>query len=774
MEPSCEELWTSAELRKHETLTLSSDVSILKCMQKISAVRKDVFKHYFWMIQNCLIFIFQNIVSKTNAVMRELDSLEKETTTASITVENCIQNLSIMSSKQYVEKRVYDEEVVEKKEVLNSAKLSSDSIDIIPKVREALSYGLPAVKTLGDDTNSLSQEDTQRNCYSNRSLPILLGSEAFPETPSVGTITETTVSCSNNSLSSLKIPSVETVGIDSNTILPSSEQSPEIIPTVSPQVIPNLSPQVIPNISPEFSPKHFPNLSPNVSPKSLPIPKLSPPTNNNINSIPLDSESQENKELSGSSAPTTVQSQPNLVSNLHAELAARFRGASVGERSTATSTENPDSFLKVEDSKIPVVQPLKKKNLFDESSDSDGDDLFKVDPGKSILPSNLKSAPPINSQISNNIIPATNSDFKRASNAKSLFEDSDSEEDIFAPKTSSGNVKESKTQSLFDDDDTNDDDLLNWMPSRTSKKNTTLMKNDPIGKPLPTDDTNRTSLFEDSDSDGDLFSTGPPTPVPSRPFVNEKPVRKLLKVLPDLRIATEISDDPSELRMSFDYDSPIESTDPDILPSSSAYLKTSSVRLTGSMSPFRATPSPLADDNNLLRKVASVEIESPPIGETINGKDFFKESIDSSPEAESINQSTGETIGAEDLLKVDDTPEMVPTPEVDSTPTSLIASLKLSLSKQPNGPNFSTPSLVSPDVKPFGGVSLFSPISPITPSASSNASSDPVEDTEDSESLPCVAKNRPRAPNKRRPQSRNHRRSMILEEEALHIDVNDQ
>ena len=47
MEPSCEELWTSAELRKHETLTLSSDVSILKCMQKISAVRKDVFKHYF-------------------------------------------------------------------------------------------------------------------------------------------------------------------------------------------------------------------------------------------------------------------------------------------------------------------------------------------------------------------------------------------------------------------------------------------------------------------------------------------------------------------------------------------------------------------------------------------------------------------------------------------------------------------------------------------------------------------------------------------------------
>lgn len=38
MEP-CEESWTSAELRKHETLTLSSDVSILKCMQTISAVR---------------------------------------------------------------------------------------------------------------------------------------------------------------------------------------------------------------------------------------------------------------------------------------------------------------------------------------------------------------------------------------------------------------------------------------------------------------------------------------------------------------------------------------------------------------------------------------------------------------------------------------------------------------------------------------------------------------------------------------------------------------
>ena len=730
----------------------------------------------------CVCVYFQNIVSKTNAVMRELDSLEKETTTASITVENCIQNLNIMSSKQYMEKRVYDEEVVEKKEEIpNPAELSPDSFDIAPKVREALSYGLPVVKACGDD---ISHGNLVGNCYLNRSLPFMLESETFIETPSAGTVPTANVSFSSDVLPPPEIPSAGTVAITSKKILLPSEQSPEVSSEYSSEVSPESSPKV--------SPK-FPHGS---TPEFHTIPRQESFTsvNNVVGNLPPSSECEENKkELPESSAPNVIPTQSSVVSSLHAELAARFKGASTGEKSSITSKENPEFVPELEDSKLPIIQPP-KKNLFDQTSDEDEDDLFKVNPTKSTLPSNFKSIPPLDSKTPFRILPAINTDPKKASNAKSLFETSDSEEDIFASKTlKKGNVKENKAQSLFNDEDDDDDDLLDWMPSRTNanKENSTSVNNDPVNKLPPAVNKNRTSLFEDNDSDDDLFSTGPPTPIPSRPFASERPVRKLLKVLPDLRIGTEISNDPSEVRMSFDYDSPPESSGSETLPNTSGYLKTSPTKPAGSMSPFRATPSPLADDNNLLKKVATTEVdlfrrdffkistdsslepESPPIDEPIPTKDIFKQPIDSKPEVESL--PTEKIIGPEDLLKKgNETQEPESAPDTESTPRSLIASLKLSLSKQPNAPNFSTPSLISPDVKPFGGVPLFSPISPITPATTSSISSDPVEETEDSESLHCVAKNRPRAPNKRRPQSRSHRRSMILEEEALPVVVRNQ
>ena len=40
MESSLKEEWTSNELRKHESLSLSSDNAILKCIQKLSAVTR--------------------------------------------------------------------------------------------------------------------------------------------------------------------------------------------------------------------------------------------------------------------------------------------------------------------------------------------------------------------------------------------------------------------------------------------------------------------------------------------------------------------------------------------------------------------------------------------------------------------------------------------------------------------------------------------------------------------------------------------------------------
>ena len=116
--------------------------------------------------------------------------------------------------------------------------------------------------------------------------------------------------------------------------------------------------------------------------------------------------------------------------------------------------------------------------------------------------------------------------------------------------------------------------------------------------------------------------------------------------------------------------------------------------------------------------------------------------------------------------------------------SSLIASLKLSLSKQPNSlPFLSSPSPVEVDGnsigttrKPFGGVSIF---------GSSTATS-PVEQTESekatptsevcpevgdiqpsSDSLECLGKLRPKAPTSRRPPSRHFRRSVVHDEDNM-------
>ena len=721
--------------------------------------------------------------------MKELDTLEQDTATASIKVENCIQNLNIMSSKQYMEKRVYDEEVAEKKEeTLNSIDLPASSIDIIPKVREALSYGLPATRNM--DYQTSEEANFAGNCYSNRSLPYILGSEKFFECQSVETVTvaKTDVSCGN---------------------------------------------KMIPSPEPEIVAKHTPFQIVSTGINSLPLDSESPSLKSCAESVENASEDKSpgistpelHEEVPSQPIEDKIPVKPSLV-NLHAELTARLKvSATNNDKSAVTSEssrEETGSSLPVEDNiiekvqrspafKPPVNHQPKKKNLFDDSSNSDDDDLFKVASRKNVLPPVLKSSP-INSShplprvpVTLKTLPATNigptggsnavvgnvSQKGRPSNVKSLFDASDSDEDIFAShsvlpqpdasvkslkstmhvseveeedifdqKKQQTNIQEkaasqpsgiqSRVQSLFSDDD-DDDDLLNWLPSRktASRKNSIVIENHSVTQPLQANNPKESSLFSDSDSDEDLFSTGPPTPVPSRPFINEpkeivEPVRKLLKVLSDPKVDTEISADPS-----FDYDSPVDSLTEELSIKRSRIdsLKISSAKRPSSMSPFRATPSPLADDNDLLKKVGTPEEPE-------------------TPQAEST-----------------------PTSDHVERPTNLIASLKLSLSKRPNGPNFSTPSTanispITPNLdgnptsgsrKPFGGVALFSPISPITPPVSSSISSDPVEDSSasqtDNESLMCLGKSRPRAPNTRRPQSRIHRRSMILEEGTQAIDV---
>ena len=53
------------------------------------------------------------MVSQADKLVRDLQQLEKDSIAACVGVENCVQNLNLISTKQYMEKRVYDEEIKE-------------------------------------------------------------------------------------------------------------------------------------------------------------------------------------------------------------------------------------------------------------------------------------------------------------------------------------------------------------------------------------------------------------------------------------------------------------------------------------------------------------------------------------------------------------------------------------------------------------------------------------------------------------------------------------
>lgn len=364
------------------------------------------------------------MVSSANDLLKDLDALNEDTTSACVEVEYCIQNLNLISTKQFMEKRVYDEEVTEKKEESTTQiQPVITSIDFVPKIKEAIREGLPAVKAqianFEERINGNSSQSLNRNPNSHysRSLPYLLGTEEFIDSPTVGVAEGHKLK--SGSSSNLQLP-IQT----SNSTLSSVQSSPSLK-------------------------------------SNLQVPL---PVENRVHSdsdVSSMSEAgggicNENKEID------ETMKRPTL-GNLKEELSARLKNA--GDSKLKTTSEayvTPNAKVPVKsesqrqelENSIPshivaavqpksdtvpsreVIKPPKKRNLFDDSSSESEGELFKTNlPKVPAVPPNLFSQPesklpPTIPQLV--VAKSNNTPTFAKTKSSALFGSSDSEDDLFS------------------------------------------------------------------------------------------------------------------------------------------------------------------------------------------------------------------------------------------------------------------------------------------------------------------------------------------------------
>jgi len=818
-------------------------------------------------------FFLQRITSQTNNICHDLETLEKDTTVACIQVENCIQSLNLISTKQFMEKRVYDEEVAELKvENLPEPPSSSTALDFVPKIKEALIHGLPIVRNL----NSGGLQSSSHNAYTSRFLPHILGSEVFIDSPYVGVAKRKVKSKNQGILATQEFSNAKVLQEACRSVTSPS-------PTLAKSKNQSLDEEILSDSDvSSVSSKVFPSVEPR---KSI-------------------------IEQSHSHQPGL-----NFFKD---ELAARLKIPSAISQTLPSAEQSKvdpqvNRISQPQPAPRTVIYPPKRKTLFDKSSSESDEDLFKPVPPKTLTPTPTvlsQSTPPRDSppktviSVPNApILPPLNKVNGSAPAVKGgLFSSSDSEDDLFAGVTSSitnSAIKRKPAPILLDDED---EDIFS---SKTVIPASSQVNAGTKSAPQVTS----TSLFDDDENEDDFFpkakttqqvtqptitaSNGEKVP-PSSLFGDKKdqekpPIKPALETVPKLdpSAVTQSTVAPPKPSIFTDSDSDDEDLFSKIVAKRvpvaepSKYQSASPTEISSNKNPnlFQSTPlkNPIENpsivtflqDSNQDKSIPTAAVQSSPkptkaqtsllFSDDSDDEDLFSvvkpqgpspsvksdersqvHQDEKKPQVKSVQSilsqpgnmgahkvdgndekivpisSSINKVTTEDLTKrgtstlpivetdsieradvtdkvVDSVIEKIKSPEGDSAiPTketsassSLIASLKLSLSKQPNSlPFLTTPSPVDGDGnsvgprKPFGGVSIFgsttatSPVQqtePVIVTIPSQAQpehhpGDSLKNNDDS--LPCLGRMRPKAPATRKPPSRNFRRSVVC-------DVND-
>ncbi|XP_052575401.1 WASH complex subunit 2 isoform X9 [Peromyscus californicus insignis] len=185
-EPVWERPWSVEEIRRSsQNWSLAADAGLLQFLQEFS----------------------QQTISRTHEIKKQVDGLIQETKATHCRLHNVFNDFLMLSNTQFIENRVYDEEVEEQALKAEAEKTQQEKtreqkeVDLIPKVREAVNYGLQVLDSAFEQLdikagNSDSEEDDAnervelilepKDLYIDRPLPYLIGSKLFMEQEDVG------------------------------------------------------------------------------------------------------------------------------------------------------------------------------------------------------------------------------------------------------------------------------------------------------------------------------------------------------------------------------------------------------------------------------------------------------------------------------------------------------------------------------------------------------------------------------------------------------------
>ncbi|XP_042552480.1 WASH complex subunit 2A-like [Dipodomys spectabilis] len=185
-EPVWERPWSVEEIRRSsQSWSLAADAGLLQFLQEFS----------------------QQTISRTHEIKKQVDGLIRETKATDCRLHNVFNDFLMLSNTQFIENRVYDEEVEEPILKPDAEKAEQEKtreqkeVDLIPKVQEAVNYGLQVLDSAFEQLdikagNSDSEEDDAnervelilepKDLYIDRPLPYLIGSKLFMEQEDVG------------------------------------------------------------------------------------------------------------------------------------------------------------------------------------------------------------------------------------------------------------------------------------------------------------------------------------------------------------------------------------------------------------------------------------------------------------------------------------------------------------------------------------------------------------------------------------------------------------
>ncbi|XP_058241911.1 WASH complex subunit 2A isoform X2 [Hemibagrus wyckioides] len=180
--------WTLDEMRKNSAnWSLAADSGLFLYLQNFS----------------------QRMLSKTHEIEKQLDGLIRDTKATDSCLHTVFNDFLMLSNIQFIENRVYDEEVEEpvpktetqERRPEQEKTREQKEAELIPKVQEAVTYGLKVLESAFEQLdikvgNSDSEDEEAadrvepilepKDLYVDRPLPYLIGSQAFMEQDDVG------------------------------------------------------------------------------------------------------------------------------------------------------------------------------------------------------------------------------------------------------------------------------------------------------------------------------------------------------------------------------------------------------------------------------------------------------------------------------------------------------------------------------------------------------------------------------------------------------------